>query len=204
MNIQIIREKIREFVDARVSVYSWDLDYPDIYYYNVSGANYPANTAIELPVQNIVHSKEGKSGIITSGRFPYRITYIFPSQMPFADLPWKALEGMLSWLHILSLIQGPDALVESMGPAELEDSITIARTDEQEGDWLVYLNFAFDITFRTTEFPDISDLQPPGFFPTDNPPPVDQVTVKVNRAKPRFSRQDVGSYIEDTEIIIQP
>jgi hypothetical protein len=202
MNIQTIRETLKSFIDGRVSVYQWDLDYPDTYYYNVLGANYPANTAIELPVQNLVHIKDGKNGIQTTARFPYRITYIFPSEMAYTDIPWASLEGMLSWLHILSLLQGPDALVEKMEPADLEDSISIARSDEQEGDWLVYLNFAFDITFRTTEFPDLGDLQPPGFYPIDSPPPVEELKVKVNRAKPKFSRQEQTSYTQDTEINI--
>lgn len=202
MNIQIVRQKIREFLTVRVAIYQWDLDYPDTYYFEVNNQSYPANTAIELPVQNVVHIREGQNLIKTQARFPYTLTYLFPGQMAFHELPLSAFEGMLSTIHIYSLLQSPDPDITFFQPAEIEDSINVVRTEDQNSDWLIYLNFAFDATFRTTELPDISDLQPPGYFDTDNPPSLQELQIRVNRAKPNFKPVDNSTYIEDSTILI--
>lgn len=202
MNIQIVRQKIREFLTVRVAIYQWDLDYPDTYYFEVNNQSYPANAAIELPVQNVVHIKEGNSLIKTQARFPYSISYIFPGQMPLHDLPLAALEGMLSTIHLYSLLQSPDSDITYFQPADIEDSITQARTKDKDGDWLINLNFAFDVVFRTTVLPDISDLQPPGYFDTDNPPPLQELQIRINRAKPKFNSTDNSTFIEDSTILI--
>ncbi|UKO99365.1 hypothetical protein [Nostoc sp. UHCC 0870] len=202
MNIQIVRQKIREFLTIRVAINQWDLDYPESYYFTVNNQNYPANSAIEVPVQSVVHLKDGQASIKTTARFPYRLTYMFPGQMPYHELPWAAFEGVLSTLHIYSLIQSPDPDIEYFQPADIEDSITVSRTEDQDGDWLIHLNFAFDATFRTTEFPDISDLQPPGYFDTSNPPSLQELQIRINRAKPNFSPSDNSTYTEDSTILI--
>lgn len=204
MNIQLVRNKIREFLTVRVSIYKWDLDMPDVLYYKVGDNSYPANTMIEAPVQNVVHTKQNKNSIITEARFPYRLTYIFPGELDFDSLPWRTLEGMLSFIHILPLIGAPDVLIEDMNPAELEDSISVARARENNGDWLVYLNFAYDVKFRTTELPDLGELQPPDYWDIDNPPSLEQLNVRINRAKIGFSSSDNTTYTEDNSLTIIP
>jgi len=201
MNIQLVRQRIREFLTIRVKIYRWDLDYPDVYYFQQS----PACTAIEFPAQNVFHRREGTKLIKTSARFPIRITYIFPEEThpEQHDLPLKALEGMLSSIHIYSLIQTPDPNISSFEPADLEDSITIGRAGDQKGDWFVSLNLAFDATFNTTEFPDISDLQPPDYYQDGTPVPIEELKIRVNRAKSGFSPSDNSTFIEDTNIILK-
>lgn len=201
MNIQILADKIREFLTVRVSIYKWDLDYPDILYYKLGGNKVPANTMISLPVQNIVHDKDSKNVIITEARFPYRLTYRYPGQIEFDNLPWRTFEGMLSFLHIISLIQAPDPRVEDIKPAALEDSITVSRVGEQKGDWLVHLNFAYDTRFRTTIMPDVSELQP-DYWSIDTPLTIAQITARINRAKPDFDSQVSSTYTEDNTLII--
>lgn len=200
MNIQLVRQRIREFLTIRIKIYQWDLDYPDTYYYQQS----PANTAIEIPVQNVIHSREGSNLIKTSARFPYRITYIFPKEThpSYHDLPLKAVEGLLSNTHIQSLLQTPDSNILNFEPVQLEDSVTVYKTEGGNQDWLVSLNLAFDATFNTTEFSDISDLQPPDYYSDGIPVPIEELRIRTNRAKPGFSKSDSSTFIEDSNIIL--
>jgi hypothetical protein len=203
MNIQTIRQKIREFITARIAIYEWDLDEPDVLYFQVGSQGYPANTAIELPVMNLVHTRgSGKSSIETSARFGYRLTYIFPGNIPLNQLPLKALEGILSTIHVYSILQTPDSDIKSFTPVEEEDSVTVGRVGTADDNWLIQLNFSFDAVFNTTELPDISDIQPPDYFDFNNPPTLQELEIRVNRAKPKFSRLDNSTFIEDSVILI--
>ncbi|ANV88492.1 hypothetical protein [Picosynechococcus sp. PCC 7117] len=198
MNIQTVRNDLRAFISSKVLIHAWDLDYPDVLYTVIDDQEYPANTAIELPVQNIFHVKDGRNSIKTSARFTYRIAYIFPEVMPFNDLPWRSLEGIVSTIHIKALLEPPGG-IELILPAEIEDSLSVARSDDMSGDWLIYLNFGFDVTFRTTELPDVGDLQPPDISDFGT---LQQLQIQVNRAKPEFSRLDNTTFNEDTVITI--
>lgn len=203
MNIQTIRQKIREFITARIAIYEWDLDEPDVLYFQVGSQGYPANTAIELPVMNLVHrSGASKNSIETSARFGYRLTYIFPGDTSLNELPLKALEGVLSIIHVYAILQTPDPDIKSFIPVEEEDSVTVGRFGTAEDNWLVQLNFSFDAVFNTTELPDISDIQPPDYFDFSNPPTLEELRIRVNRAKPKFSKVDNTTFIEDSNILI--
>jgi hypothetical protein len=203
MNIQTIRQKIREFLTTRIAIYKWDLDEPDVLYFEIGSQGYPANTAIELPVMNLFHTKGASSNSIeTSARFPYRLTYIFPGDVPVSSLPLKALEGVLSAIHIYSVLQTPDSDIKSFNPVEEEDSVTIGRVGTSEDNWLIQLNFSFETTFITTEFPDLSDLQPSDYFDSTNPPTLQELEIRVNRAKPKFNKLDSSTFIEDSVILI--
>jgi hypothetical protein len=203
MNIQIVRQRIREFLTTRIAIYEWDLDEPDVLYFQVGSQGYPANTAIELPVMNLIHTKgASRNSVETSARFPYRLTYIFPGDIPLNALPLKALEGILSLIQIYSVLQIPDCEIKSFNPVIEEDSITIGRVGTAEDNWLIQLNFSFDAVFITTDLPDISDIQPPDYFDPSNPPTLQELQIRVNRAKSKFNRSDNSTYIEDSVILI--
>lgn len=204
MNIQDVRERITEFLAIRVRIDYWGLDYPDELYTQIGFTTLPANSAISLPVQDVVHTRENFNQVRTKLRFPYRIAYRFPGQLPYHDIPFRSLEGMLEYIHIYVLTQVPDPNILSFTPAILEDSITVARVEEiqTDPDWIVYLNFAIDTEFITTVLPDITDLQPPDFFDEDNLPSIDEINIRINRAKQGFQREDNSTYIIDSEINI--
>lgn len=206
MNIQGIRERISEFLSVRVRIDRWGLDYPSELYTQILSNTLPACSAKALPVQNVFHVQEGFNLIKTKARFPYVIAYRFTGQLSYHDLPLQALEGMLSYIQILSLLQKPDPSITSFAPADLEDSVTVARTGESNtgGDWVVLLNFAFDVEFNTTTIPDLTDLQPPDYYDFQDPPPVEEVNIRINRAKQQFKTSDPSTYILDSEIKIIP
>ncbi|MBD2168059.1 hypothetical protein H6G04_27110 [Calothrix membranacea FACHB-236] len=206
MNIQDVRERISEFLSVRVRIDFWGLDYPDDLYTQILSNTLPACSAIALPIQNVFHYKEGFNLVKTKARFPYRIAYRFPGQLSFHDLPFPALEGMLSYLQILSLLQIPDPSITSFAPADLEDAVTVSRTEDlnAEGDWVVFINFAFDVEFNTTTIPDLTDLQPPDYYDFQDPPAVEEVNVRINRAKQQFKTTNPSTYILDSEIKINP
>ncbi|AFY49003.1 hypothetical protein Nos7524_3203 [Nostoc sp. PCC 7524] len=197
MNIQEIREKINDFLLQRVRIDYWGLDYPSEIYTPISSTTFPANSALSLPIQEVVHFREAYNQIKTSARFPYRIAYRFPGELPYHELPIKALEGMLSFIHIVSLIQSPDPDIESFTPANIEDSLTVARVEEVENDWLVYLNFAFDVRFNTTLLPDLAELQPSNYYNLEDPPSLQELNLRVFRAKSGFKtkEEEVASLI---------
>lgn len=211
MNIQIVREKILDFLVARVRIDYWGLDYPiDLYAPTLSGT-YPANSAMALPIQDVVHTSSGYGQIKTQARFPYRLAYRFPGELAYHELPFPALEGMLSFIHIVSLLQTPDPAIESFVPVKVEDSITVKNPEEVRSDWIVCLNFAFDARFNTTSIPDISDLQDPDYYNFDNPPSVQELKIRTYRAREQFKLEESRilpiiinnpDYILDSEIII--
>ncbi len=202
MNIQLAHQKVKEFLAIRVKIDAWDLDVPEGVYSPTSNNYQPGSSAIALPIQNLVHKRAGLNLIETSVRLPYRITYRFPYDLAYDVLPFSGLEGVLSTVHLLSLLQLPDENIKSFQPAEVEDSITVDRIAQEDGDWLVNLNFAFDVVFNTTDFPDISDIQPPDYYNIDNPPSLSEITIRVNRAKPEFIKSNTSTYIEDSTINI--
>ncbi|MBN3927108.1 hypothetical protein [Nostoc sp. NMS4] len=202
MNIQLAHQKVREFLTIRVKIDAWDLDVPEGVYSPTSNNYQPGSSAIALPIQNLVHKRAGLNLIETSVRLPYRITYRFPYDLAYDVLPFSGLEGVLSTVHLLALLQLPDENIKSFQPAEVEDSITVERIAQEDGDWLVNLNFAFDVVFNTTDFPDISSIQPADYYNIENPPPLSEITIRVNRAKPEFIKSNTSTYIEDSTINI--
>ncbi|MFN6486291.1 MULTISPECIES: hypothetical protein [unclassified Nostoc] len=202
MNIQLAHQKVKEFLAVRVKIDAWDLDVPEGLYSPTSNNYQPGSSAIALPIQNLVHKKVGLNLIETSVRLPYRITYRFAYDLAYDALLFNGLEGVLSTVHLLSLLQLPDENIKSFQPAEVEDSITVERIAQKDGDWLVNLNFAFDVVFNTTDFPDISSIQPADYYNIENPPPLSEITIRTNRAKPEFKKSNTSTYIEDSTINI--
>lgn len=202
VNLSIIRDSIRGFIATRISIFQWDLDEPSDLTYPIGLQHYPANTAIEFPAQNLFYQRDGLNTVNTSTILPYRITYRFHADYSYHELPLRGLENVLSTVQILTLLQKPSPEISTFEPYEIEDSLAVRRSEDTSGDWLVDLNFAFRVEFKTTEFPDISDLQPPDYYDQNNPPSVNELAIRVNRAKPGFSVQDSPTYIEDSVINI--
>ncbi|MEH2093994.1 hypothetical protein [Nostoc sp.] len=202
MNIQLAHQKVKEFLAIRVKIDAWDLDVPEGLYSPTSNNYQPGSNAIALPIQNLVHKRAGLNLIETSVRLPYRITYRFPYDLAYDSLPSSGLEGVISTIHLYALLQLPDENIKSFQPAEVEDSVTVERIAQEDGDWLVNLNFAFDVVFNTTDFPDISSIQPADYYNIDNPPSLSEITIRTNRAKPDFVKSDSSTYIEDSTITI--
>jgi len=190
-NLVTIGEAIGNALISWVRIDKWGLDNPtDLYSPYSTTTPVPANSAIALPVQNVQHSKGGYNQINTEARFPYRIGYRFPGEMAFSAIPFSALEGIIVNIQVLAVLQYPDNALTHFAPVQLEDSITVARAPEVNGntsDWLVYLNLAFDATFYTTSFPDVSLLQPNSYYDLSDPPPIADLKIRVYRAKENFN-----------------
>lgn len=202
MNLTSVEQSIKEFITTRINIVSWDLDEPDVLTYEVGGNHYPANTAKQLPIQNLTYNKETFNRVVAKAIFPYVITYRFYSELSFVQLPISSLANVLSLVQILALIQTPDPDITLFEVVEIEDSITVRRAEDTSNDWLVELNFAFSAEFSITEYPNVSDIQPPDFYDIENPPPLNELKVRINRAKSKFKPTDTNSYIEDSEFII--
>ncbi|MEA5625313.1 hypothetical protein [Nostoc sp. UHCC 0251] len=203
MNIQIARDLVDEFLITIIKIDVFDLDKPKELYKYAGDNRFPTNTAVRWPVQNLIHTKQNLNSVKTTARLPYVLSFRFPGQMPYHELPLKALEGMISHIHLYSLLLPPDPRIESFIPVDLEDSVTVGRVEAAKSDWLCHLNFAFDIKFTTTTAPDISGLQSPDYFQFNNPPTLQEIKIRTYRAKPDFTVEEVDTYIEDSEVIIQ-
>ncbi|MEH1966753.1 hypothetical protein [Nostoc sp.] len=203
MNIQIARDLVDEFLVTIIKIDAFDLDEPKQLYKYQGDNLLPTNTAIRLPVQNLIHTKQNLNSVKTTARLPYRLSFRFPAEMPFHDLPIRALEGMVAHIHLYAILLGPDPAIELFTPVDVEDSVTAERVNGVKSDWLCHLNFSFDIKFNTTIVPDISDLQSPDYFQFENPPTLQEIKIRTYRAKPAFSVEEVDTYVEDSEVIIQ-
>lgn len=190
-NLVTIGEAIGNALITWVRIDRWGLDNPtDLYSPYSTTTSVPANSAIALPVQNVLHNKSGYNQINTQARFPYRIGYRFPGEMAFSAIPFSALEGILVNIQVLAVLQYPDNNITHFAPVQLEDAITVARAQEVNGnnsDWLVYLNIAFDATFYTTTMPDVSLIQPQNYYNVSDPPPLNDLNIRVYRAKENFN-----------------
>ncbi|MBD2228024.1 hypothetical protein [Calothrix anomala] len=203
-NIQTIRESINDFLIARVRIDYWQLEYPSEIYAPTLTGTYPANSLTLLPVQNVLHYKEGFNQIKTLARFPYRLAYRFPGQLNYHSLPHTGLEGIISYIQTVSLLESPDPDIESFTPVKVEDSITVSNTDGSGSDWLIYLNFAFDVKFNTTSIPGLDDIQSPDYYDFNNPPPLEELKIRIYRAKEKFITTNNSTYNLDSEINIIP
>ncbi|MDZ8259454.1 hypothetical protein [Nostoc sp. ChiQUE01b] len=203
MNIQIARDLVDEFLITIIKIDAFDLDEPKELYKYAGEVRLPTNTSVRLPVQNLIHTKQNLNSVKTSARLPYRISFRFPGQLSFYALPLRALEGIVAHIHLYALLLGPDPIIESFIPVYVEDSVTVERVKDAKSDWLCHLNFSFDIRFNTTTVPNISDLQSPDYFQFENPPTLQEIKIRTYRAKPAFSVEEVDTYVEDSEVIIQ-
>ncbi|AUT00894.1 hypothetical protein CLI64_11065 [Nostoc sp. CENA543] len=204
MNLDTARQAIRDFINNNIPVYRWDVDEPDVLYYNRGGFNIFANSAIELPLQEYLCRKEGHNGVVASGRFPYRVTWIFDGNQSLNSLPFKAVEGVVSNIQVLALIRSPHPDITQFLPYQEPDPVTISRTEDEHKNWLLSANFSFDCEFRVTEMADTSDLVSPGFFDLGDEPEVTSLTINVNKAEQQFDVTDADTYKLDTTITITP
>lgn len=204
MNIITAREAIRAFVDANIPIYRWDMDVPDVLYYNRGGFNIFANTAIELPLQELVSVREGNNGVVASVRFPYRVTWIFNGDQPINSLPFKSVEAVVANIQVLALISRPSPDFTQFTPYQEPDTVTISNTEDESKDWLLSANFSFDATFRVTTLADTSDLTSPGYFDLGDEPVVNDISIKVHKAEQGFDRTNNTTFKLDNTINIEP
>jgi hypothetical protein len=202
MNINLVEQSIRDFINERIKIISWDLDEPDRLTYEYAGSHYPSNTAKQLPIQNLTYKRETFNRVIANAIFPYVITYRFYGELPYASLPLSSIANVLSHIQILSIIQNPHPDIKTCEVLEIEDSIVVRRSNDSEDDWLISITFALAVEFNVTSFPDIGDIQPGDYFPVEPPPELNQLSVRINRAKINFDVNDNTTYIQDSEIII--
>ncbi|WP_144427537.1 hypothetical protein [Nostoc piscinale] len=173
-------------------------------YYARGASNIPANTAIELPVQEYVTQREGNNGVVASARFPYRVTWIFRGDLPIESLPLKAVEAVVANIQVLALIQRPSVEFTQFLPFQEPDTVTLSNTEDEDRNWLLSANFSFEATFRVTTLADAEDLTSPGFFDLGEEPQVDQITIKVNKAQQGFDTTNNNTYKLDNTIILTP
>lgn len=145
MNIQQARQAITEFLSIRLRIDTWGLDEPTRQYTTHNQTTLPANSARSLPIQNVIHTKDSFNVVRVKARFPYQIAYRFPGVMPYHDIPFNALEGMLEFIHILFLMETPDPEIQFIAPVLVEDAITYYEAGEEKvphRDWIVYRTYA--------------------------------------------------------------
>lgn len=204
MNLDTARQAIRDFVSASVPIYRWDVDEPDVLYYNRGGANITANSAIELPLQDFSTSKNGYNGVKASGRFPYRVTWIFRGDQPLSSLPFKSVEGVVANIHVLAHISSPHPEIQLFQPYPEPDPVTIARTEDESKNWLLSANFSFNCEFQVTSFADVGDLTEPGFYDFPEPIPLTGLGIRIYKAKIGFDSTDSSTFQLDRNLTITP
>ncbi|MBD2515192.1 hypothetical protein H6G93_09260 [Nostoc sp. FACHB-973] len=202
MNLQTVRGAITNWLLGRIRIDAFNLEYPPTLDSPIATETLPANSCITLPIQNVVHYKFGTGTVRTKARFPYRIAYRYSNVLGYHELPMTLLEGVLSFIQILTVLESPDGDISSFESVQLEDSITVSRSEEVDRDWLVYLNIAFDAEFNTTTFPNLTGINPTNFYQIDNPPDFNELKIRVYRAKQGFNTSNPASHTLDTELTI--
>jgi hypothetical protein len=204
-DISTARATIKSWLSRLVRIDEWDLDSP---YNLLSPASttllpLPACTAIELPVKDLQYVRTDQRSITGSGVFTYQVTYRYPGQLTFHQLPLGRAELLQQYLAAQSLLQlgGCGGLI-SVEPDINEYPVAVQREEEQQGDWFVRVVLVLLIDFSLTDF-----LLPPEYGPIDGLPeditPLQQLNLQIYRAVPGFDTEKPADYTRDANIILE-
>ena len=181
MTIEELRTDIRAWLDGYLHIQEWDLDTPSNSPRVIDGKRYPANSAIEMPMENLsVELAAGRT--LARAILPYVIVWRFRGQASQDQLPVKQVESMLAFLafDLVTNYRNVSDLIESAAIQNSETPIRIGRTDGEDADWLVALYMEMRLTF-VLEFNGIDTILAPPVAPYDGFT-VQSIGLNVNRS----------------------
>lgn len=181
MFLSTLKNKVRAWFTNQVRVDVWSLDVPSTLATNINGTLYPSNTAVEVPLRDVVINDNYVSSNRTiSMALPYSVTYRFTGELTEDFLPLDELSALytnvvVNWLTTATRLD-EDILnvgLTNIGAGISETPIVVTRVEDVSKDWLVILMFDFSVEAVLTP-ETISAIQPPTYGIDDRP------TIEVN------------------------
>lgn len=202
-DIQSVRTTVKDWITSLIRVDEIDLDAP---YELLSPQStpelpLPANTLIELPVKDLRYERLSLNTIEGSGVFTYQITYRYPGQLTFHQLPTNRCEQLHQYLAAQSLLQLSGCSgIKDVEPDEEEFPVVVQRENGEQKDWYIRVNLVLLINFSLTEL-----TLPPEFGPSlpDEDSELDSLNLKIYRSVSEFSTERSEDFTLDTEITIR-
>lgn len=202
MSIRQLRQGIRSWLSALVRIDVWDLDLPANVPTVIGGKRYPANTAVELPVEDF--SLRRTNGYLeASGKFCYAILYRFAGKAAKEQLPVKAVESLVGYLCERAVVDRSEIWEDilDLEVSQVPDPVKLARVEGEDGDWLIIARLEFNIDFISNAAADFDNLQPPTTEP--DPVPITRITIGLNRSEvPQVKPSDPSTFVFDRLITI--
>lgn len=202
-NIKTLRTDLRNWLSSLIRIDKVDLDEPSYLYSDVAGAGnkvLPANSLMELPVENLSYEKEGVRAVAGSGLFRYVLVYRYPEELAVHDLPISDLEGLVESIQALALINSLSSSIRTITTESVEYPVNPRRAVDDSDDWLVYCSFSFNITFKVTELALSDDFFNNPDLPTSDP--ITGLNVRINKSRIPVTTEP-GSFTEDSNLTIQ-
>jgi hypothetical protein len=205
MSIRQIRAGIRAWLESQVRIDAWDLDVPANLPTVIEGDRFPANSAVEAPVQDLTLRNRG-DWVEASGLFVYGIVYRFSGKAAKEQLPVAAVEALVNFLleqavYAYGELDGCSGIIKRVEVPPIEAPVTLARVEGEDSDWLVIARLEFIITFRSRASADFDELQPT--LPPDAAIVLQRLSIAVNRAYSPVTPDVPATYTEDTRITLQ-
>ena len=169
MNISTVRTNLTNWLSNLVRIDSFSLDIPRDLSSPLSTnlLNLPGNTLRQYPAEKIHYKKIGINSVEGSAIFPFSIIYRYPGYLQYKELPIYQLESLLEYIQCNALMGDLgcdfkkveiDSTDASVNPQRLGGLIREPvnpkpeSIDQNENDWVIYINFSFTITYALTTF----------------------------------------------------
>lgn len=169
MNIVTIRTNLRDWLSNLIRIDSFSLDIPRDLSSPLSSnlLNLPGNTLRQYPAEKIIYKKIGINSLEGSAIFPFSLIYRYPGYLEYKNLPITQLESLTEYIQGHALIGDLGCDVKKIEVDPTDASVNPQRLgglirepvnpktesiDQNETDWIVYVNFQFTITYALTTF----------------------------------------------------
>ena len=169
MNISTVRTNLTNWLSNLVRIDSFSLDIPRDLSSPLSTnlLNLPGNTLRQYPAEKIHYKKIGINSVEGSAIFPFSIIYRYPGYLQYKELPIYQLESLLEYIQCNALMGDlgcdfkkveVDSTDASVNPQRLGGLIREPvnpkpeSVDQNENDWVVYINFSLTITYAMNTF----------------------------------------------------
>jgi hypothetical protein len=203
MSIKQLRTGIRAWLEREIRIDAWDLDAPANLPMVVDGVRYPANSAIEVPVQDLSFY-QASGTVYGRGKFIYLFIYRFAGAAAKEQLPVSEVESLINYLCEQAVLY-PQELWERIKLLEIqpiEQPVILARVEGEDSDWLLVGRLEMEIEFRSDAADDFGDLQPA--TPPDKDIVLKQLAIAVNRSYSPVTTDVPASYTQDAVITLLP
>jgi len=169
VNIITVRTNLTNWLSTLVRIDSFSLDIPRDLSAPLSTnlLNLPGNTLRQYPAEKIHYKKIGINSVEGSAIFPFSLIYRYPGYVEFKNLPITQLESLLEYIQGNALMGDLECGFKKVEVDVTDASVNPQRlgglvrepvnpkpesVDQNENDWVVYINFSFTITYALTTF----------------------------------------------------
>ena len=209
MTLLSLRQNLRAWLDSWVRIQvvnglkNWDLDVPPPIPVVYDAQRYPANSAVEMPIENFTTSVSSV-GTTHQGLFAYIVVWRFGQEAAKDQLPIDQVENLLVILadQAVQSSRAIDPAIQNIEIADTRYPIKLGRVDGENGDWLVSMELAMQITWTAGQLEgciDFGVLQPEVCLAEPIQPA--QLAIGLNRSLvPVVTPDEVATWVKDRDI----